>query len=95
MTNSKPYMISPVDTDTVTVPTAVLSDPRFSLADIGLYVKILHVCSFMGSPIDVDALVAEVRYGRNAERPGMDEASVREAINRFVEAELFDQVLSR
>lgn len=83
-------MISPVVTDTVTVPTAVLSDSRFSLADIGLYVKILYTCTAMGSPVDLDALVAEVRYGRNAERPGMDEASVRDAINRFVDAELFD-----
>lgn len=73
--------------DVVVVPREVVLDPKLSLADLGLWVKL---ASWTYVDIHLDAAVKALLAGDFGNRVDVDEASLRAGIQRLIDAGLLD-----
>lgn len=74
--------------DALLVPAEVIFDPKLSLADLGLYVKIAQLQQILND--DVDSMVAELLQGRFGQRVDVREEEIRAGIQRLADARYFE-----
>ncbi|MFJ4343221.1 hypothetical protein [Streptomyces sp. NPDC088915] len=72
--------------DAVMVPDSVVNDPDVSPNDLGIYVRFVHMTEMFHGPYDLDEMVRQMTLGRTGQRADSNEAAVRSALQRLVDA---------